>query len=137
MMEEVNKSKTAMDIFIKHSHHRNMTVLFLVQKLYGRTHIKKVISQNAHLMILFKNPRDASNVQILRQQMYPGNHLCFSLRCLLMRRRGHTVTLVNSHQRADDRMRVIGNLFEPRPQPQQYIYPSYIQRSISHQSTSE
>ena len=35
LMEEVSKSKTAMDIFTKHSHYRNMTVLFLVQKLYG------------------------------------------------------------------------------------------------------
>ena len=35
LMEEVRKSKTAMDIFTKHSHHRNMTVLFLVQKLHG------------------------------------------------------------------------------------------------------
>ena len=38
LMEEVSKSKTAMDIFTKHSHHRDMTVLFLVQMLYRRTH---------------------------------------------------------------------------------------------------
>ena len=44
LMEEVSKSKTAMDIFTKHSHHRNMTVLFLVQKLYSRTHNTRVIS---------------------------------------------------------------------------------------------
>ena len=74
LMEEVSKSKTKMDIFTKHSHHRNMTVLFLVQKLYGRTHNTRVISQNAHLMVLFKNPRDASSVQTLGRQMYPGNH---------------------------------------------------------------
>ena len=65
LMEEVSNSKTAMDIFTKHSHHRNMTVLFLVQKLYGRTHNTRVISQNAHIMVLFKNPRDASSVQTL------------------------------------------------------------------------
>ena len=45
LMEEVSNSKTAMDIFTKHSHHRNMTVLFLVPKSYGRTHNKRVISQ--------------------------------------------------------------------------------------------
>ena len=101
LMEEVSKSKTAMDIFTKHSHHRNMTVLFLVQKLYGRTH--RVISQNAHLMILFKNPRDAYSVQTLGRQIYPRNHKCFSLR-------PHSYLVVNSDQRQDDRMRVIGNL---------------------------
>ena len=75
LMEEVTKSKTVMDIFTKHSHHRNMTVLLLVQKLYGRTHNTRVISQNAHLMILFKNPRNTSSVQTLGRQMYPGNHV--------------------------------------------------------------
>ena len=35
LMEEASKSMTAMDMFTKHSHHRNMTVLFLAQKLYG------------------------------------------------------------------------------------------------------
>ena len=69
LMEEVSKSNTAMDIFTKHGHHRNMTVLFLVQKLYGRTHNTRVISQNAHLMILFKNTRDASSVQTLGCQI--------------------------------------------------------------------
>ena len=94
LLEEVSKSKTAMDIFTKHSHHKNMTVLFVVQKLYGRTHNTRVISQNAHLMILFENPRDASSVQTLGRQMYPGNHkLCFSLRHLSTQRRDHTATL--------------------------------------------
>ena len=30
LMEVVSKSKTAMDVFTKHSHHRNMTVIFFV-----------------------------------------------------------------------------------------------------------
>ena len=32
LMEEASKSKTAMDIFTKHSHHRNMTVYFWVKR---------------------------------------------------------------------------------------------------------
>ena len=51
LMEKVNNSKTAMDIFTKQSHHRNMTVLFLVQKLYGRTHNMRVISQVLKLIL--------------------------------------------------------------------------------------
>ena len=76
LMEEVSKSKTAMEIFTKHSHHRNMTVLFLFQKLYGCTHNTRVISQNAYLMVLFKNPSDASSVQTLGRQMYPVSLQC-------------------------------------------------------------
>ena len=74
LMEEVSKSKTAMDIFTKHSHHRNMKELFLMQKLYCCTHNTRFMSQNAHIKVLFKNPRDASSVKKLGRQMYPGNH---------------------------------------------------------------
>ena len=74
-MEEVSKSTTAMDIFTKNSHHRDMAVLFLVQKLYGWAHNTIVISQNAHRAILFKNTQDASSVQTFGRQIYPGNNM--------------------------------------------------------------
>ena len=45
---------SAMDIFMKHSNPRNMTVLFSVQILYDPTHNLRIISQNRHLMMLFK-----------------------------------------------------------------------------------
>ena len=112
LMEEVSNSKTAMDIFTKHSHHRNMTVLFLVQKLYGRTHNTRVISQNAHIMVLFKNPRDASSVQTLGRQMYPGNPRFLYAAYHDATKTPHSYLVVNSHQKTDDRMRVVGNLFE-------------------------
>ena len=96
LMEEASKSKTAMDIFTKHSHHRNMTVLFLAQKLYGRTHNTRVISQNAHLMILFKNPRYASGLQTLGRQMYPGNHMFLSEAYIDATKTPHSYLVVNS-----------------------------------------
>ena len=112
LMEEVSKSKTAMDVFMKHSHHRNMTVLLFVQKLHGRTHNTRVISQDAHLMIMSKNRRDASSVQTLGRQMYPGNHMFLSEAYINATKRPHSNFVVNSHQRTDEMMNVIGNLFE-------------------------
>ena len=44
-MEEVSKSKTAMDIFKKHSHHRNMTGVIFGPRIYGLTHNTRVISK--------------------------------------------------------------------------------------------
>ena len=112
LMEEVSRSKTTVDIFTKYSHHRNMSVVFLVQKLYGNSHNSRVISQNAHILILFKNPRDSSSVQILGRQMFPTakNFLAEAFRDATQQPFSYLV--VNSHQRTDERMRVIGNLFE-------------------------
>ena len=63
-------------------------------------------------MILFKNPRDAYSVQTLGRQMYPGNHWFLSEAYIDATKTPHSYLVVNSHQRTDDRMRVIGNLFE-------------------------
>ena len=113
-MEEVSKSKTAMDIFTKHSHHRNMTVLFLVQKLYGWTHNTRVISQNAHLMICVqRSDIGASDV--------PRKPFMFLSEAFIdATKRPHSHLVVNSYQRTDDRMRVMGNLFE-QANPAVYI----------------
>ena len=117
LMVEVSKSKTAMDIFTKQSHHRNMTVLFLVQKLYCCTHNTTFTSHNANLMVLFKNPRDISSVQTLGRQMYTGNHKLLAEAYTDATKRPHSYLVVNSHQKTDDRMRVIGNLFEETNPP--------------------
>ena len=47
LMEEVSKSKTAMDIFTKHSHHRNMTdsVIFIPKVIRLHTQHKSHISE--------------------------------------------------------------------------------------------
>ena len=71
-------------------------------------------------MILFKNPGDASSVQTLGCQMYPGNHMFFSEAYIDATKRPHSDLVVNSHQRTDDRMRVIGN-FSEETNPTVYI----------------
>ena len=44
--------------------------------------------------------------------MYPGNHMFLSKAFVDATKRPHSYLAVNSHNRMDDKMRVIGNLFE-------------------------
>ena len=44
--------------------------------------------------------------------MYPGNHRFLPEAYVDATKRPHSYLVVNSHQRNDDSMRVIGNLFE-------------------------
>ena len=60
------------NLFTKGSHHRNISVVFLVQNLFHRNKHIRTISLNAHYMVLFKNPRDASQFASLARQMYPN-----------------------------------------------------------------
>jgi len=60
------------NLFTKGSHHLNISVVFLVQNLFHTNKHIRTISLNAQYMVLFKNPRDASEFASLALQMYPN-----------------------------------------------------------------
>ena len=60
------------DLFTKKSHHSNTSVIYLVQNLSSRNKESRTISLNTQYMVVFKNPRDASQITNLAKQMYPG-----------------------------------------------------------------
>lgn len=59
-------------LFTKGSHHRNMSVMFIVHNLFGKNKEQRTISLNSHYLVVFKNPRDASQMTHLAKQIYPG-----------------------------------------------------------------
>jgi hypothetical protein len=59
-------------LFTKGSHHRNLSVMLIVQNLFGKNKEQRTISLNSHYLVLFKNPRDASQITHLGKQMFPG-----------------------------------------------------------------
>ena len=60
------------NIFTKGSHHRNISVLFLSQNLFYKSKQNRTMSLNAHYLVLFKNPRDVTQISTLARQMYVG-----------------------------------------------------------------
>ena len=71
LMTETDKSVS--NLFTKGSHHGNLSVLHLVQNVFDKNKHTRTISLNAHYLVIFKNPRDASQVTHLAKQMYPGH----------------------------------------------------------------
>ena len=59
-------------LFAKGSHHRNISIMFIVQNLFGKNKEQRTISLNSHYLVVFKNARDASQMTHLAKQMYPG-----------------------------------------------------------------
>ena len=70
LMVETDERVTT--LFTKKSHHRNTSVLHLVQNLFPKNKESRTISLNSHYMVVFKNPRDVSQMSHLARQMYPG-----------------------------------------------------------------
>ena len=72
LMSESGNNGKVTELFTKGSHHRNLSVILILQNLFYKGKEMRTISLNAHYMILFKNPRDASQISHLARQMYPS-----------------------------------------------------------------
>jgi len=66
LMDQADESVA--NFFTKGSHHRNVSVVFLAQNLFPKNKFARTISLNAHYIILFKNPRDATQFANLARQ---------------------------------------------------------------------
>ena len=70
LMSEINERVTS--LFTKESHHLNLSVILIVQNVFGKNKELRTISLNCHYLVLFKNPRDKAQIIHLGKQMYPG-----------------------------------------------------------------
>ena len=68
-----SSDKSVVDIFTKYSHHKNLSVIYLTQNLFHQGRGQRDISLNAHYIVVFKNPRDRSQIQHFARQLYPDN----------------------------------------------------------------
>jgi len=59
--------------FTQGSHHRNLTVIYIVQNLFHQARDMRTVSLNSQYLVVFKNPRDMLQIQNLGMQMYPDN----------------------------------------------------------------
>ena len=72
-MTEIGDSKELSKLFTKGSHHRNLSIVYIVQNLFDKGRSMRTVSINSQYIILFKNSRDKSQIAHLPRQMYPGN----------------------------------------------------------------
>ena len=71
LMEEGGNDKRILDLFTKHFHHQNVTVIYLCQDMFPPGKFAKSISRNAHYIVGFKNPRDQLGRRNLLLQAFP------------------------------------------------------------------
>ena len=73
VMKDASSNEQVEKAFTQYVHHRNLSVIYLVQNLFFQGKSSRTISLNTNYLILFKNVRDNNQVAILARQMYPGN----------------------------------------------------------------
>ena len=73
LMQEIANSKAITNLFTRHVHHKPCTVISITQNLFQAGKETRTRSLNAQYLVLFKSPRDASQIDFLGRQMYPGD----------------------------------------------------------------
>ena len=71
MMMEANSS--LLKVFTHGSHHRQNSVIHIVQNFFNSNKNMRTISLNAQYLVFFKSPRDSSQFVHLARQMFPHN----------------------------------------------------------------
>lgn len=66
-----NGGRTLTKFFTQGSHHRNLTIVYIVQNLFHQAKSMRTISLNSQYVVLYKNPRDKLQIESLARQMYP------------------------------------------------------------------
>ena len=70
-MIEAGNDNRIVNLFTIGSHHRNLSVIYILQNLFHQGKGNRSISLNSHYLVLFKNPRDKLQILTLAKQMYP------------------------------------------------------------------
>ena len=68
LMGDINKE--IKDLFTKLSHHKNISVILIVQNLFNQNRFMRDISLNTHYFILMKGLRNLQQIKILGQQIF-------------------------------------------------------------------
>lgn len=69
LMSANKKDDSIMKLFTQGSHHKDMSVIYIVQNLFDKSATMTTISRNASHMVLFKNQRDKQQIMTLGTQI--------------------------------------------------------------------
>lgn len=104
-------------LFTKGSHHRNVSVMYIVQNLFGSKKEHRTISLNAQYMVVFKNPRDVMQVGTLGRQMQGRRGVSYVQDAFIKATdRPHGYLLFDLRQDTPENLRLRSNIFPPSRQ---------------------
>jgi hypothetical protein len=108
-------SNSVTKFFTQGSHHRNLTVIYIVQNLFNKDNSMRTVSLNTHYMVLFKNPRDATQIRTLASQMYPDRTQFLIQAFRDATSKPHGYLLINLRPDACDELRILTDVLEDEP----------------------
>jgi hypothetical protein len=114
LMQEIDTGSGSLisSLFTRGSHHRNLSIILVTQNLFHQNRHFRTISLNASYLVVFKNPRDASQIDHLARQMYPGRADTLHMAYRKATERPHGYLLIDLKQSTPEEARLRTNIFD-------------------------
>lgn len=113
LMSAASGSTAVSNLFTRTSHHRNMSVILILQNLFHQGKSMRDISLNAKYTILFKNPHDKGQIKHLGRQAFPEhpNFLISAYEQATARPHGYIIIDFDQYTEESDRVKT--GIFPP------------------------
>ena len=108
-MDSLNEE--IMNLFTKYSHHQNISVVYITQNFFQQSKFNRTMSLNTSYIVLFKNPRDINQIEILGRQMYGKKFKRFTEAFQDATTKPHSYLLIDLKQSTPDKLRLRSNIF--------------------------
>ena len=106
LMTEAHSDQRMTRLFSVGSHHRNLSIIFIIHNLFHYGKEMRTLSLNSHYIILFKNPRDKLQISTLARQMYPGSSQFLIEAFQDATQEAHGYLLIDLKPSTEDKLRV-------------------------------
>lgn len=103
-------NRDTLEIITTKVHHRNCVVIVLAQNIFCKNPVFREISLNSTYVVMFKNPRDASQINCFAKQFAPGAGEWVVKAFQAATKYPHSYLLFDSHQSTPDFLRVRSNV---------------------------
>ena len=113
MLEGAKKNDFFTQLFVRGSHHWNLSCCLLVQSAFYEG--LKTPRRNSHYMVLFRNPADQLQVSILARQIFPQQTKYFLESYKNATAQPHSYLLLDLKQTCPDNFRLRTNIFPGQP----------------------
>lgn len=125
---ESQSSKEVTQMFTRYAHHSGCFIIFLSQNLFAGGKEYRTQSLNTHYLVLFKNPRDKSQVNFFARQVEPRSQYWHSFIEFYQEatKRPHGYLFVDLTQECPEEDRYRTNILPTDPQPMRmYVLRRY------------
>lgn len=110
-MVEVNSNPKLENLWTVHSHHYNLTIIYITQNLFEKGKAARSVSLNTSYFALFFNYRDQLQIQHFARELYPGRMHLFMQAYRMATAKPYGYLIIDLESKSDRRFRLRTDIF--------------------------